>query len=161
MNATHFIDWALHLTGATVEEVTAYAAGSAATGDVEDAIVVGLRYVGGAVGSIVGASSARGAADGQALRLWGDDGHLVLDDAPRGFTLRAGSEAETSQWQPLGSSDDVDPRVVFFDRFARSVRAGREPDVPLRDGIAVQAVVEAAYRSAAEGRPVTTQELVP
>ena len=159
MNATHFIDWALHLTGASVDEVHAYSAGSAATGDVEDAIVVGLRYAGGAIGSIVGASSARGAAGSQGLRLWGDDGQLVLDDDPRAFSVRAGGAVEASQWHTLGSKDEDDPRVVFFDRFARAVREDREPDVPLRDGLAVQAVVEAAYRSIADGRPVSVQEL--
>jgi UDP-N-acetyl-2-amino-2-deoxyglucuronate dehydrogenase len=158
MNATHFIDWALHLTSASVEEVHAYSAGSAATGDVEDAIVVGLRYAGGAIGSIVGASSARGAGS-QGLRLWGEDGQVVLDDDPRAFSVRAGSTGEASQWHPLGGNDEEDPRVVFFDRFASAVREGREPDVPLLDGLAVQTVVEAAYRSAADGRPVALQEL--
>lgn len=157
MNTTHLIDRVLHLTGATVEEVSAFAVQSPECGEVEDSIAVTLRYAGGAVGSIVGASTARGSNTSE-LMLWGSLGQIVLDDRPRAFTLRA-ADGEAGRWRDLPSDDGSDPRVVYFERFAEAVRGARPLEIPLSDGVRVQEVVEAAYRSAERDAPVRIEEL--
>ena len=159
MNATHLVDRVLHLTGAIVEEVAAFALQSAESGEVEDSIAVSLRYAGGAVGTIVGASSARGGSSASGLTLWGTLGQIVLDDRPQAFTLHAAADGEAGRWRELASTDDADPRVVYFERFVDCVRTGALPEIDLAAGLAVQEVVEAAYRSVEEGRPVRIEEL--
>ena len=159
MNATHFVDRVLHLTAATVEEVAAFALRSAETGEVEDSIAVSLRYAGGAVGSIVGASSARGGSNASGLTLWGTLGQIVLDDRPRAFTLHSTADGETGRWRELPSTESADPRVVYFERFVDCVRNGTPPEIGLAAGVAVQQIVEAAYRSVENGRPVRLEEL--
>lgn len=159
MNATHLVDRVLHLTGATVEEVAAFALQSAETGEVEDSIAISLRYTGGAVGTIVGASSARGGSSASGLTLWGTLGQIVLDDRPRAFTLHAAADGEAGRWRELASTDDADPRVLYFERFVECVRKGALPEIDLAAGVAVQEVVEAAYRSVEEGRSVRIEEL--
>lgn len=159
MNATHLVDRVLHLTGAAVEEVAAFAMQSTETGEVEDSITVSLRYAGGAVGSIVGASSARGGSSASGLTLWGTLGQIVLDDRPRAFTLHAAADGEAGRWRELASTEAADPRVVYFERFVDCVRKGSPPEIGLAAGVAVQEVVEAAYRSVEGGRPVRIEEL--
>ena len=158
MNATHLVDQVLQLTGASVDEVFALALQTDETGEVEDSICVSLRYAGGAVGSIVGASSARGGSSASGLTVWGTYGQIVLDDHPRAFTLH-GAGIGTGRWRDLATTDAVDPRVVYFERFAEAVQNGTPPEITLSSGIAVQEVVEAAYRSAETGRPIRIEEL--
>ena len=158
MNATHLVDRALHLTGASVDEVAAFALGSAETGEVEDSIAVSVRYAGGAVGSIVGASSARGGSSASGLTVWGTLGQVVLDDRPRAFTLHA-ADGEAGRWRSLEAPEPADPRTVYFERFVDAVLGAGRLDIPLQAGVAVQEVVEAAYRSVESGRPVQIEEL--
>jgi len=159
MNATHLVDRALHLTGAAVEEVAAFASQSAETGEVEDSIAVSMRYAGGAVGSIVGASSARGGSSASGLTVWGTLGQIVLDDRPRAFTLHAAADGEAGRWRNLDAAESADPRVVYFERFVEAVRGAAPLDIALAAGVTVQEVVEAAYRSVESGRPVRIEEL--
>ena len=49
---------------------------------------------------------------------------------------------------------------MFVSRFATAVARGIEPDVTPEDGVAVQAFIEAVYRSMELGTAVGTQQLV-
>ena len=73
------------------------------------------------------------------------------------YTERAVGGIPTGAWCRLPGAPDVDARAVFFERFASAAAAGSTPEVSAADGLAVQAFVEAAYRSVAEGTPVAVE----
>jgi predicted dehydrogenase len=54
----------------------------------------------------------------------------------------------------------VNSRAVFVSRFASALHEGRPPDVTAQDGLAVQAITEATYRSSADGTRVSPSDLV-
>ena len=158
MNFPHLIDVVRTVGRLEAQEVSAVTA--AAEGpEVEDHLSVSVRYENGAVGTFVGSSAVRGTADEQ-LQLWGSEGHLVLSPDPRLYSLRSRAGAQPSRWHGLAAEQAVDARAIFVSRFATAIAKGEEPDVTLADGVAVQAVMEAAYRSDATGRAVTIAELL-
>ena len=157
MNATHLIDRVLHLTGATVEEVSAFAARSPECGEVEDSIAVTLRYAGGAVGSIVGASTARGSNTSE-LTLWGgtrsDRSRRPAASVHAARHGRGGGAVARAPVRRRRRSAHCVLRTV-----RGAVRGARPLEIPLSDGVRVQEVVEAAYRSAERDAPVRIEEL--
>src|SRR5687768_8243381 len=158
MNFPHLIDVIRAVARIEVDEVSALTSSSEGL-EVEDTVSVSVRYDNGAVGSFVGSSAARGTTDEQ-LQLWGTDGYLVLSPKPRLFTLRSRPGATASRWHSLADEEAADPRAVFVSRFATALARGEKPDVTLDDGLAVQAVVEAAYRADETGRSVQLAELL-
>ncbi len=149
MNMTHHIDVLRSVTGCEITEVSARTR-VAEGADVEDAIAVTLTFANGAVGTLLGSASTRGAPPAR-FDLWGDAGTIQLEPDARLFTERAVPGALTRRWNFLPREPEVDERTVFVERFAAAVLSGGRPDVTAEDGVAVQAVVEAAYRSAQEG----------
>lgn len=152
MNVTHYVDFMRFLAGAEPARVSA--AGRWARGaEVEDGIAVIVEFEGGAIGTISGSASTRGAPPNR-FELWGETGTLLLEPAPAIVTERAVPGLPAGRWCALPEASDEDPRAVFVERFVDAVRAGRPVDVPASDGLAVQAFVEAAYRAAREGSKV-------
>ena len=149
MNMTHHVDLLRHLTGCEVTEVSAVTRHDA-DAEVEDAVAVTLRFTGGGVGTLLGSASTRGAPPSR-FDLWGDAGSVQLEPEARLFTERAVPGALTRRWNSLPREPEVDERTVFVERFAAAALTGGEPDVTAADGLAVQAVVEAAYESARIG----------
>jgi predicted dehydrogenase len=49
---------------------------------------------------------------------------------------------------------------VYFERLAAAIGAGMPPDVTGHDGLAVQAFIEAAYRSAVAGESASPRALL-
>jgi UDP-N-acetyl-2-amino-2-deoxyglucuronate dehydrogenase len=158
MNMTHYIDFMRAIGGLEPQRVTAVARGDAGA-EVEDAIAVTVEFAGGAIGSLVGSGSTRGRPENR-FDLWGEHGSLRLEPDPAVFTTRAIDGVVPGRWCTLTSESDSSPRAVFVERFVDAVLTGREPDVTVADGFAVQAFVDAAYRSMAQGgAPVTIEEL--
>ena len=149
MNMTHHIDLLRHLTGTEVAEVSALTRVDDGA-DVEDSVAVTLRFTGGAIGTLLGSASTRGVPP-MRFDLWGDAGTVQLEPEARLFTERAIPGGLTRRWNALPREPEVDERTVFVERFAAAVLTGVEPDVTAADGLAVQAVVEAAYESARNG----------
>jgi UDP-N-acetyl-2-amino-2-deoxyglucuronate dehydrogenase len=157
MNMTHYIDFMRSIGGLEPQRVTAVARGDGS--EVEDAIAVTVEFAGGAIGSLVGSGSTRGRPENR-FDLWGEHGSFRLEPDPAVFTTRAIDGVAPGRWCSLASEDRSSPRAVFVERFADAVLAGREPDVTVADAFAVQAFVDAAYRSMAKGgEPVTIEEL--
>ena len=152
MNVAHYLDLLRLLTGREVEEVSAIAVSSSCR-DVEDNIFVIGRFSGGAGFSVMASSAVAGADDGDELRLWGTDGHLELAPTPKVFPLRGIADLTPARWQTLGDLSKfgvVDTKAVFFSRFATAVHRKAAFEVTADDGLAVQALIEAIYRSADE-----------
>ncbi len=150
MNMTHFIDLLRHISGSEIAEVFAVAEVRPGQ-EVEDQIAVTARFDGGAVGTLVGSASSRGIPQSR-IEIWGEHGTVELGAKSRIYTERALSGLLTARWNEL-PGEEIDVRRIFVERFAAAVLEGREPDVSARDGLAVQAFVDAVYRSVASGRP--------
>jgi predicted dehydrogenase/NADPH:quinone reductase-like Zn-dependent oxidoreductase len=150
MNMTHFVDLLRHMSGSEIAEVHAVANVPAGQ-EVEDQIGVTVRFQGGAVGTLVGSASSRG-TPGSRLEIWGEHGTVELGPKPRIYTERAVPGLVTGRWNELPEEEN-DVRTIFVERFAAAVLEEREPDVTAMDGLAVQAFVDAVYRSVASGQP--------
>ena len=152
MNLLHYLDLACHITGA----VPAWVAGVARTdegAEVEDGVALSVGFDGGAIGSFSASASTRGAPRNR-FELWGDVGTLRLSPDAAVYTQRAVDDVATGRWSPLDVEPETDVRRLFVERFADAVLAGRQPDVTADDAVAVQAFVDAAYRSIEERRPI-------
>lgn len=159
MNLSHYIDLVRHLTGLEAEALDARQQAEDPLGEVEDAISINVRYADGALGSLFGSGAVRGVIAGATteLRIWGTDGHIVIEPDARAFTLRSVDGIDPGRWRALApQTKDTDIRASFFGRLAEAIESGTEPDVTATDALAVQAFIEAAYTSAA-----TSQETRP
>jgi UDP-N-acetyl-2-amino-2-deoxyglucuronate dehydrogenase len=159
MNLSHYIDLLRYVGGVEVESIVGMTAAADAAREVEDAVCLGVSFANGALGSIVGSSETRGATSTE-LRLWGADGHIVVEPEPRFFTLRALDGLRTGRWQTFGKLPRVNMRQVFLSRLATAIDQGREVDVSARDGLAVQAILAAAYAAAGGQESVRPAELL-
>lgn len=159
MNLSHHIDLVRHLAGVDVENITAVTDATADGDAIESEVIAGLTFANGAVGSIVGGSSVRGVT-GAELRLWGTDGHVALEPKPRVYPLGRMDGLRPGRWQSFGALPIYSARSVFFTRFSTAVTTGQPVDVTADDGLAVQAVMEATYRSANSGRRVSVTDLL-
>ncbi len=154
MNLSHYIDLVRYLGSEELEDVKCAADAVDEPSEVEDSIVLSLRSGSGALGSLIGASAARGTLS-EELRLWGRDGHITVDPIGRVFTLRAIPGVRTTRWQKFQPSGGSAIRAVYLSRLATALAEDREPEVDVHDGLAVQRVIEAAYQSAGLARDGT------
>ncbi|MGH3112013.1 MAG: hypothetical protein ACRDOP_00930, partial [Gaiellaceae bacterium] len=70
------------------------------------------------------------------------------------YTLRPLDGVRPSRWQSIGGGRPFDIRAVYVSRLGTAIARGQPPDVTAEDGLAVQALMEAAYRAAETGRSV-------
>ena len=110
---------------------------------------------GGALATFVGVASAFN-GPGERIELWNPSLRIAL--LPDGILAQEDGE--------ISAEADLDPlptnrsRVDFISEFARAVNNGGQPDVCARDALAVQAIVTAAYVSAAEDRSVRIADVL-
>ncbi len=156
-SAIHFVDWLRYLTGREIVEVSAMAARLDSPGDVEDALTMWVRYDTGALGTINSVSCARGTEFLTEFRLWGRDGHLSLTPPFQFFSERLVDGKDPGQWHDFGRLSRIVHSVEYIERFARSMLREEDPEIPGEDGVAVQAIVEAAYQSVETGQPVAVK----
>lgn len=160
MNLPHYIDLVRYLTGMEADSVQA-ATASHQSGEVEDTISVTVRYANGAIGSIFGSTTVRGTTWAPELELWGSDGHVVVGSHHlQAWSLRALDGLRASCWHEFDHLPDVNMRAVFLSRFATAVHLGEQPEVGGADALAVQAFIEAAYRSSELGQLVRPEDLL-
>lgn len=160
MNLPHYIDLVRYLTGTEAESVFA-ATASEQSAEIEDTISVTVRYANGAIGSVFGSTTVRGTTWAPELEIWGSDGHVVVgSDSLQVWSLRALDGLRASCWHELDHLPEVNMRAVFLSRFATAVHRGDQPEVTGADALAVQAFIEAAYRSSELGELVRPEELL-
>jgi len=157
----HYLDWLRFLSGVEPAAVSAYHAIADGTGDVEDTAVMWIHFGNGALGTVNAALCARGtgsAGDLVECRLWGRDGHISLTPPYQFYSLRLVDGKRPGQWHAFaGQRQSSNRDVVYLQRFAERVLSGQEPEITGEDGLAVQALVEAAYRSAEAGHAVRVE----
>jgi len=162
MNGIHFLDALLLLAGENPVEVSAsYSSLADQTSEVEDSLTMWIRFEGGAMATVNVSSCTMGMSPhGPEFRLYGQDGSLRLGRPNQVYSIRSGLGYEAGIWQQLGPLPAMKPMgVEMVERFASGVRTG-SMEVGGSDGLIVQSVIEAAYRSQAQGRPVKLSEFV-
>lgn len=153
MNACHYLDLLMHVTGFEVSEVGAFWSPEPGR-DVEQSVAATLRLSNGAIGSVSVSSSVRGTRHDE-LRIWGADGHVEAIPECRVFPLRDEPPFAAGRWNRAVVSD-IDIRAAYFADLATALDAGLVPPAGVGAGIAVQRAVDAIYRSAELGQMVTT-----
>jgi predicted dehydrogenase len=157
MNAIHDLNTMRFITG--LEAVRVYAEyGTYDTPvEVEDFIAVTYRYDNDAIGTIEAGSAIRG---GDPLhdvdRIYGTAGQLLLGEPLQVYTTVATAGLPINQWQELAIEPLTaeEQQTAMVDGFAGPIVLGDRPAVAAEDGLAVLAIVLAAYQSGAEGRPI-------
>ena len=134
-------------------------------GDRDVLAVLALRFRDGMSGAVTIATSAP-FGDGHAVTVYGDEGALALrnqtSDYVRGFTLHVGTR-ESGVLQPATvdalASDGSDGRALvagrLIDRFVNWIQTGTPSRPSFADGLRVQTLLDAAWRSrrqACDGR---------
>lgn len=161
MNVSHVLDLLRYVTGLEVETCMAATAALDGASEVEDTVSLTLRYKNGAVGSLFASSALHGNRAGATeLHIGGSLGSLQLEPQPRVYTLRAVNGIRTTRWHGLHGYPAFNLRAAYVSRLASAITRGEEPDVTAADGLAVQALIEAAYRSAGDGEPVRPEDLL-
>jgi 2-desacetyl-2-hydroxyethyl bacteriochlorophyllide A dehydrogenase len=161
MNISHLLDLVRHVTGLEVDTCTAATATLDGPAEVEDTVSLTLRYENGAIGALFGSSALRGNRGGSVeVHAWGRDGSLELEPSPRVYTTRAADGLRTTRWNSLAGFPTRDLRAVYVSRLASAITRGEEPDITAADGLAVQALIEAAYRSSDDREPVRPLDLL-
>lgn len=151
---SHALGIALWLTGLRATEAFAYTSGPGGEAvELHDAIV--LRFGGGAIGTVSGASSHRGAGGGKHqvdVRAIGATGQLHLDlERERLWRYRGPGDDVSEDLGPhAGEYDCVGP-VDALVELAQGRGTNRSP---AELGARTVEVLEAAYRSAEAGDPV-------
>lgn len=162
MSGIHYLDWLLYFAALRVREVSCAYGSLDGRDEVEDALTMWLRFENGALASVDVASCVPGfhRQDDAYVecRLWGTDGHVSLTPPFQFFSSRVIDGKRPERWHRLGPLPKLRNRdVEYLDRFARAVLGGRPPEISADDGLHLQAVIEAAYRSGREGRPVSVE----
>lgn len=136
--------------GATPSRVSAFSVHSTGL-EVEDNASALLQYPDGAIG--VAQTSFVAPFFSQAVEVEGTEGTLIVEPGTQRVLLREAGAA--AQWveQPL-----CEPLPPTFDQFVAAVTTDDADPAHLKMAVDVTRVLEAAYRSAAEGR---VQEIHP
>ncbi len=150
----HQADWLRFVPQVEVVEIAAHYATFDSPGEVEDTLTMSMRYENGALGTVSASSCVRG-TDLMEFRLWGRDGHVSIGTPPQFYSLKVVDGNRPGRWHRFNGVAGLKHRdIEYLQRFAASVLAGEEPEITDEDGLAAQAIVEAAYESARTGRAV-------
>lgn len=159
MSGIHFLDWLTYLTGLAITRVAAHEATLNSPAEVEDTVSLSLVLANGALATANISSCVTGARpDVVELRLWGTDGQISLTPPYQFYSSRLVEGRRPGRWHSLAPLPSLRGEgIEYLDRFARAVVEGEEPEIGVADGLCAQALVEAAYRSAREGRAIPVE----
>lgn len=138
--------------------------------EVEDTIAVALRFPVGAMG-VIEASTACKPGSAMRIEICGENGSAVLEDDR---IVRWQFDAEMPEDGEIrnarsgtivgGASDPrsigVEGHRILIEDFASAIRDRRPPRIPGEEAKNAVALILAAYRSAREGRPVSTADFI-
>lgn len=178
-DAVHFADLLPWLAGTPVTHVFAQLADPLGRGR-EDLALIQLRFAGGAIGLIEAGCVLPGrwpdavvpaAETRKEVMVAGRDALAEVDFAAETFALRRGRHAPAASgaWLPghaareelaIPAADPVDVVAAELAAFVEAVRTRRPPEADLASGaVAPARILDAARRSAQEGRMVALEEI--
>lgn len=171
LNLIHDIDLMQHFAGPATE-VHAMQSSAVRGFEVEDSVVITLRFATGALGTMnlsdtvtapwsweltAGENPAYPATTETAYWIGGTEGSLALPN----LALWRHPDVR-SWWAPISASnlpiETADPLLRQIGHFCDVIQRGAAPVVSGRDGLAALAAVEAVKRSAETGTPVRLDE---
>lgn len=175
-NLVHYLDMIRYLTGLEVTRVYGEYDTFDSPAETEDTLSVSLRYgnrmpgsqdraseeAGGhrLIGNITAASCVRGAhLAHQQLYIWGTEGQVIVGEPLKFYSLHQVEEYNPGEWHTRAEWEWGIERREYVQRFAGAVLGGKAPAISGRDGLAVQAVVDAIYASQATGKPVQVEAI--
>ena len=157
--AVHSLAFCRWMAGGEVESVFAQAGTFVHQGKTEneDTATLILRFRNGVIGQCEDSWSLSGAMDSR-FEVFGTQGRILIDNLHRqpiqvvsetGYSYWGGPKESGKGWTfPLPLPGDVnDGQYAMLEHFIDCLRSGRPSRSELADGIAIQATVEAAYRS--------------
>ncbi len=161
--AAHGAECARYLFGKDVEVRDVFAWGATLVhGDrtsAEDNAVMLIRFVDDRVATCDVSWSSKGGLEGR-FEVYGDAGRMVTDmsasalrafiERPAGYVAEK-TDQETGWVYPVPDETHVHGHDEMMRDVVESLRAGREPRETFRDGYAVNAILDAAYRSMSSG----------
>ncbi len=153
MNVCHLLDTLHFVTGLRAARVYCESDRFAAPGDVEDLIALTVRMTEGAIASVDASTCTPGGGE-RVFQIWGTDGQVALDDPPRFLSLRQTSLGAANEWTHLPRGEERQARRDFVRAFAAAILDGGANPVPPEDTLAVQLLIDAAYRSAERSEPI-------
>ena len=119
----------------------------------DDNVVIAACFEGGALGSIHTTRWGTGHANALRLRVFGDEGALVVDleKNPAELWLCQGKKArDRMEWKAIKCPKT--PNI--YRRFVMGIRTGQQDQPDFERGARVQAYLDACYRSAQSGETV-------
>jgi predicted dehydrogenase len=143
----HVADLVRAVTGLEVDGVSAFVR-RPSDGAVEESGTAALSFANGAIGSLSASWSVRGSQDHQLL-VHGTEGTLTVERGACVVRPARGGEKVTV--------DAPSPPPDLLRNFVETCLGTAAPIVGPTDGREALAIIEAAYRSAAEGRAVTVE----
>ncbi len=162
--ASHGIEAARYILGkdARAEAAFAWGAtlvhGSRTTG--EDNAIMIVRFADGRAATMDVSWTSKGGLEGR-FEAYGDAGRIIQDltstplrafiERPAGY-LGEKADADTGWVFPVPDETHAHGHDAMMQDVVGSFRAGREPRETFRDGLAVNAVLDAAYRSMRTGQ---------
>jgi predicted dehydrogenase len=152
--AVHFVDLAILLTGSPVMEVSGVTSAAQHGRGVEDLAVLTLLHGSGAIANVTVGYRFPDAAPFREFRLTMSGRRTYVETDAGGLVVRDARGA--ARHVPV--SFDTDAFYAdYVRRFVEDVRQGRAPETGLAEMARALAVIEAAYRSAREGRRVAVE----
>lgn len=143
-SGSHLVDMTMWATGLVPQEVFAYIDYGGKRVDVNSALTV--KYKGRAMGTIAVLGNAFGWDE--SLTIWCDKGSIRI----------RGGKVEEEKKQGVWEAIERLPKGSTPDRhFARLIQGKEEPQAPPECGLHVIQLTEAAWKSAAIGKPVRIQ----
>lgn len=158
-NNVHDIDEMRYVTGLQSEQVFSQYDSFVSPVEVEDHVVVTVRYENGAIGTIESSSCldiVPGNSTEWSSRVYGERGTICFGDSLHVYTTVDTEFGEPDTWHEVDVErrSALDRSVEFFESFSAALIDGREPPVTGEDGRAALETVLAAYRSGRLDEPV-------
>jgi glucose-fructose oxidoreductase len=120
--------------------------------EVEDRVAFQLRFPSGAVANL---SSSYSTASVKRIQAFGEKGSLVLDPATEYEGNRLTLQTEKGRQEV--KVKETSQFAAEMDHFSRSIMSNTEPKTPGEEGLRDIRLLQAVYRSAREGRAVSTE----
>ena len=147
-SGSHLVDMFLWTTGLQAEKVYAEINKFDSQVDIDSALTV--RFSNGAIGNITVLGNAP-QGFWELFGVWGSKGSIIYDMLHGLRQQMFGEPERTLEFPKPESNPDLN--------FARAILGQEEVQVPAECGLRVSELTEAAWRSAAQGKPVLVAEM--